>query len=91
MLSFPYLAFFFCVLVTYTMFLLKGYNGSSLSYAFALINAQLLQAHPLVIRNKWVAAYPDLLSRNVPGIDTSAQLQRSKRLGEKKVIQGISA
>ena len=33
-----YLAFFFCSLATYTM-LLKEHNDSSLSYAFALINA----------------------------------------------------
>jgi hypothetical protein len=37
-----YLAFFFCALVTYTMLLLKGHNDSSLSYAFALINALVI-------------------------------------------------
>jgi hypothetical protein len=37
-----YLAFFFCALVTYTMLLLKEHKGSSLSYAFALINALVI-------------------------------------------------
>ena len=39
---FLYLAFFFCALTTYTMLLLKGHNDSSLSYAFALINALVI-------------------------------------------------
>ncbi len=37
-----YPAFFFCALVTYTMLVLKGHNDSSLSYAFALINALVM-------------------------------------------------
>lgn len=34
-----YLAFFLCVLATYTMLLLRGYKDSPISYAYALFNA----------------------------------------------------
>jgi hypothetical protein len=34
-----YLAFFFSAIVTYTILLLRQYGGSSLSYAFGIINA----------------------------------------------------
>ncbi len=39
---FLYLAFFFCALITYDMFLLREYHIKSLDYAFAIINALLI-------------------------------------------------
>jgi magnesium-transporting ATPase (P-type) len=37
-----YLAFFFCSLATYTMLLMKRYEGSYFSYGFAILNALVI-------------------------------------------------
>lgn len=37
-----YLAFFFCAISTYTLLLLRQYGGSSVTYAFAVINALVI-------------------------------------------------
>jgi len=37
-----YLAFFFCAITSYTILLLRQYGGSSLNYAFAIINALVI-------------------------------------------------
>lgn len=39
---FLYLAFFFCAMVTYNMFLLDRYNVKSWEFAFAIINAAVI-------------------------------------------------
>jgi hypothetical protein len=39
---FLYLAFFFCALVTYKMLLLKAYEGTTVDYGLALINALVI-------------------------------------------------